>query len=96
MRVEHAIEKHISVVMWYADWANNEPNVEQLEAVAARGSTPEMTWEPWDALNAARPRPVEVQAAEHRCRAFRSRTSEPGRTRSPHMGGRSAFASLRR
>ncbi len=54
--VEHAIEKHISVVMWYADWAHNEPNVEQLEAVAARGSTPEVTWEPWDALNAGRDR----------------------------------------
>ncbi|MGH3144144.1 MAG: glycoside hydrolase family 26 protein [Gaiellales bacterium] len=55
--LEHAIQKHISVVMWYADWANNQPNVEQLEAVAARGSTPEITWEPWDALNPVRYQP---------------------------------------
>ena len=55
--LEHAIQKHISVVMWYADWAHNQPNVEQLEAIAARGSTPEITWEPWDALNPVRYQP---------------------------------------
>jgi hypothetical protein len=55
--LEHAIQKHISVVMWYADWAHNQPNVEQLEAVAARGSTPEITWEPWNALNPVRYQP---------------------------------------
>jgi hypothetical protein len=55
--LEHAIQKHISVVMWYADWAHNKPNVEQLEAVAARGSTPEITWEPWNALNPVRYQP---------------------------------------
>jgi Glycosyl hydrolase family 26 len=55
--LEHTMQKHISVVMWYADWAHNEPDVEQLEAVAARGSTPEVTWEPWDALNPVRDQP---------------------------------------
>ena len=48
--------KHISVVMWYADWAHNEPTSSSSRRVAARGSTPEVTWEPWDALNAGRVR----------------------------------------
>jgi beta-mannanase len=47
---EHAIRKHASVVMWYADWANGEPSTEQLEAVAQRGSIPEITWEPWNSV----------------------------------------------
>jgi hypothetical protein len=36
--------------MWYADWRHNGPPPRsQLQAVAARGSVPEITWEPWDA-----------------------------------------------
>jgi len=53
---EHAIRKHASVVMWYADWAHGEPSLPQLEAVAQRGSIPEITWEPWDSI---RPRHVQ-------------------------------------
>ena len=42
--------KRAAIVMWYADWAHNvAPQVAQLEAVAHRGSVPEITWEPWDA-----------------------------------------------
>ena len=36
---------------------STQPNVEQLEAIAARGSTPEITWEPWNALNPVRYQP---------------------------------------
>jgi beta-mannanase len=47
---EHGIHKHVSVVMWYADWAHSRPSRSQLEAVARRGSVPEVTWEPWDSV----------------------------------------------
>jgi beta-mannanase len=53
---EWQIRKHLGVVMWYADWAHGQPSREQLEAVARRGSVPEITWEPWDST-----RPVRVQ-----------------------------------
>jgi hypothetical protein len=46
---ERDARAHASVVMWYADWANvPRPDLEQLRAVARRGSLPEITWEPWD------------------------------------------------
>jgi beta-mannanase len=42
--------KHAAIVMWYADWQHNRlPLTSQLNAVERRGSTPEITWEPWDA-----------------------------------------------
>jgi beta-mannanase len=55
--LEQAIHKHVSVVMWYADWAHRDPLRRQLEAVGARGSIPEITWEPWNALHAVRTQP---------------------------------------
>jgi beta-mannanase len=40
---------HVSVVLWYADWAHvPRPDLKQLRAIAERGSLPEITWEPWD------------------------------------------------
>lgn len=46
---ERHVRHHVGVIMWYADWAHNpRPNLAQLRAVAARGSVPEITWEPWD------------------------------------------------
>ena len=46
---ENAVGKHMSVVMWFADWFSvRGPDLTQLRAVAARGSIPEITWEPWD------------------------------------------------
>ena len=56
---EHVVRKHASVVMWYADWEHSSPLLGQLQAVARRGSIPEITWEPWDdtrPLGAAQPR----------------------------------------
>lgn len=53
---EQTIRKHVSVVMWYADWAHKAPLLQQLEAIARRGSIPEITWEPWDST-----KPVRVQ-----------------------------------
>ena len=41
------------IVMWYSDWRTPAPSRAQLDAVAQRGSIPEITWEPW---NAAIPR----------------------------------------
>jgi hypothetical protein len=47
-RVAHA---HARIVMWYADWGSNRVSIAQLNEVYARGSVPEITWEPWDANN---------------------------------------------
>jgi beta-mannanase len=47
---EREAGKHAAIVMWYADWQHNRlPLVSQLNAIAQRGSVPEITWEPWDA-----------------------------------------------
>lgn len=47
---EHDAGTRAAIVMWYADWQHNRlPSLAQLRAVAARGSIPEITWEPWDA-----------------------------------------------
>jgi Glycosyl hydrolase family 26 len=54
---EHGIRKHVSVVMWYVDWAHQRPLQEQLAAVASRGSVPEITWEPWDSTRPVRTQP---------------------------------------
>lgn len=47
-RFERGVQKHVTQVMWFADWAHNELDLSQLWAVQARGSVPEITWEPWD------------------------------------------------
>jgi hypothetical protein len=42
--------KHAVIVMWYADWQHSRrPLLSQLNAIAHRGSVPEITWEPWNA-----------------------------------------------
>jgi cellulose synthase (UDP-forming) len=48
-RFEHDARAHAGIVMWYVDWAHSNITLGQLETVAALGSTPEITWEPWDA-----------------------------------------------
>lgn len=57
---EREAGKHAAIVMWYADWQHNKlPTSSQLNAIHQRGSTPEITWEPWDAskgLYKAQPR----------------------------------------
>jgi hypothetical protein len=57
---ERDARAHASVVMWYADWANvRRPDLEQLRAIARRGSLPEITWEPWDSARGLRvPQPA--------------------------------------
>jgi hypothetical protein len=57
---EREAGKPAAIVMWYADWQHNKlPLTSQLNAIERRGSTPEITWEPWDAskgLYTAQPR----------------------------------------
>jgi Glycosyl hydrolase family 26 len=55
--LEQRIHKHLSVVMWYADWAHSYPLRQQLAAVSQRGSVPEITWEPWNSIQAGRSQP---------------------------------------
>jgi beta-mannanase len=56
---EQDAQSHADIVMWFADWvhvADFDPK--QAAAVAARGSVPEISWEPWDStrtLGAAQP-----------------------------------------
>jgi beta-mannanase len=56
---ERDARSHAGIVLWFADWAhvaNFDPR--QAAAVAARGSVPEIAWEPWDSsrpLGAAQP-----------------------------------------
>jgi cellulose synthase (UDP-forming) len=45
---EQAVQAHVGIVMWYADWSHAQPSLAQLRSVAARGSIPEISWEPWD------------------------------------------------
>jgi cellulose synthase (UDP-forming) len=45
---EQLARAHVGIVQWFADWAHDSVDLEQLRAVAARGSTPQITWEPWD------------------------------------------------
>ena len=47
---EQMSQAHVGIVQWFADWRHSGVDVEQLRAVAARGSTPQITWEPWDSL----------------------------------------------
>jgi hypothetical protein len=55
---ERDARKHVSVVMWYADWQHSGPSLAQLAMVWRRGSIPEITWEPWDStLGLRRPQP---------------------------------------
>lgn len=37
-----------AVVMWYQDWAHSTFDPVRMDAVAARGLMPMVTWEPWD------------------------------------------------
>ena len=47
---EREAGKAAAIVMWYADWQHNVlPLTSQLNAIERRGSTPEITWEPWNA-----------------------------------------------
>ncbi|MDX6658132.1 MAG: hypothetical protein QOH62_2925 [Solirubrobacteraceae bacterium] len=46
---ERDARHHADIVMWFADWAHVANfDTRQAAAVAARGSVPEISWEPWD------------------------------------------------
>jgi beta-mannanase len=56
-RFEHAVRAHAGIVQWFADW-RRPLDLAQLRAVAARGSVPQITWEPWDrSVGAYKPQP---------------------------------------
>jgi hypothetical protein len=47
---EQDARRHADIVMWFADWAHTADfDASQAAAIAARGSIPEVSWEPWDA-----------------------------------------------
>jgi cellulose synthase/poly-beta-1,6-N-acetylglucosamine synthase-like glycosyltransferase/beta-mannanase len=60
---EHMARAHVGIVQWFADWGHDEVDVEQLRAVAARGSTPQITWEPWDRTRDLRRQPAYTLAS---------------------------------
>jgi beta-mannanase len=50
---------HADIVMWFLDWERGTFAPAQARAVAERGSTPEISWEPWDSRIAPRvPQPA--------------------------------------
>ena len=50
-RFEALVERPMDIVMWYQDWARTaELDLTLFGNVADRGSTPMITWEPWDHL----------------------------------------------
>jgi cellulose synthase (UDP-forming) len=56
-RFEQAVQAHAGIVMWYSDWRHAAPSLAQLRAVGARGSIPEISWEPWDYSGSATDQP---------------------------------------
>ncbi len=66
---ERQARHHVGIVMWFASWAHNKHfDALQARAVAARGSTPEITWEPWDAsgdVDQPRYRLARIIAGDH-------------------------------
>lgn len=54
---ERTARADADIVQWFSDWHHGKVDVEQLRAVAARGSTPQITWEPWDGTRGARRQP---------------------------------------
>jgi beta-mannanase len=66
---EQQARHHVGIVMWFASWAHNKRfDALQARAVAARGSTPEITWEPWDAsgdVDQPRYRLARIIAGDH-------------------------------
>ncbi|HEY2317449.1 MAG TPA: glycosyltransferase family 2 protein [Solirubrobacteraceae bacterium] len=56
-RFEQAVQAHAGIVMWYSDWRHAVPSLAQLRAVGARGSIPEISWEPWDYSGSATDQP---------------------------------------
>jgi len=60
---EHVARTHVGIVQWFADWHSASVDVEQLRAVAARGSTPQITWEPWDGARRAGRQPEYTLAS---------------------------------
>jgi cellulose synthase (UDP-forming) len=60
---ERSVRAHAAIVQWFSDWRRNA-SLEQLRAVARRGSTPQISWEPWDqSVGAFRPQPRYTLAA---------------------------------
>ena len=53
-RMAHA---DANIVQWFADWRRGRVDAGRLRAVAERGSTPQITWEPWDGARAGSRQP---------------------------------------
>jgi beta-mannanase len=56
---EQHVRHHADIVMWFADWAHVARfDARQAGVVAARGSIPEISWEPWDSTGHSRSQPT--------------------------------------
>jgi cellulose synthase (UDP-forming) len=60
---EHTARARAGIVQWFSDWHDSRVDLAQLRAVAARGSTPQITWEPWDATARASRQPEYTLAS---------------------------------
>lgn len=54
---EQVAQSHAGIVQWFADW-RSKVDLEQLHAVSARGSIPQITWEPWDSTRFSSKQPA--------------------------------------
>ncbi|MBO0767242.1 MAG: hypothetical protein J2O48_01030 [Solirubrobacterales bacterium] len=62
-QVERQLHRHLEIVNLFQDWAHSaKPPLTALEQIRARGSVPEISWEPWNADPKASPRPTQQPA----------------------------------
>jgi len=60
---EHTARARVGVIQWFADWGHGKVDIAQLRAVAAGGSTPQITWEPWDGTRGTSRQPAYTLAS---------------------------------
>jgi cellulose synthase/poly-beta-1,6-N-acetylglucosamine synthase-like glycosyltransferase len=55
---EQSAQHHADIVMSFADWRTERPDLTMLQDIADRGSIPEITWEPWAASSGRADQPA--------------------------------------
>ena len=79
-------QAHAGIVQWFADWRRRASTSRSCARSPRRGSTPQITWEPWDSAS-ARTAQSEVHARRRSSAGATTRTSARGRARSARFGG---------